>query len=145
MNWLVKEEPSSYPFERLVKDGGTRWSGVRNPLAQRHLRSMRRGDLVLYYHTGAVRAVVGVARVVGDPYPDPADPAGRRAAVDLEPVRPLRRPVTLAELKGERAFAAHPLVRISRLSVMPVDDRALRAVESLAARPGAPPAGRKRA
>jgi predicted RNA-binding protein with PUA-like domain len=133
MNWLVKEEPGSYSFDRLVKDGGTTWSGVRNPLAQKHLRSMRPGDRVFYYHTGSERAIVGTARVATEPKPDPGDPAGRRVAVELVPIAALPQPVPLAALKAEDAFADHPLVRIGRLSVMPVSDREWKVVERLAA------------
>src|SRR5439155_1050472 len=85
MNWLFKEEPSHYSFDDLVKDGRTRWSGVKNPLAQQHLRAVRRGDRILYYHTGREKAVVGMARAAGDAFPDPEDPSGKRAAVDILP------------------------------------------------------------
>jgi len=136
MNWLVKEEPDSYSFDRLVQDGGTTWSGVRNPLAQKHLRAMRRGERVLYYHTGSERAVVGVARVASAPRADPDDATGRRVVVEIAPVGPLPRPVPLAALKAEPLFAAHPLVRIGRLSVMPVSDREWEVVERLASVPG---------
>jgi predicted RNA-binding protein with PUA-like domain len=132
MNWLVKEEPGSYSFARLVQDGGTTWSGVRNPLAQKHLRSMRPGDRVFYYHTGSERAIVGTARVASEPKPDPHDPAGKRVAVELVPVAALPQPVSLADLKAEETFADHPLVRIGRLSVMPVSDRQWKVVERLA-------------
>ena len=132
MNWLFKEEPRSYSFDRLTRDGGTRWSGVRNPLAQRHLGSIRAGDRILYYHTGKEKAVVGVARAAGDAFPDPGDPSGRRAAVDILPLRKLPRPVTLAEIKSRRAFEGHPLLRIPRLSVMPLSDRQVAEIERLA-------------
>lgn len=112
---------------------------MRNPLAQRHLKSIKKGELILYYHTGSEKAVVGMARAAGDPYPDPADASGRRAAVDILPVRRLARPVTLAELKTHRAFAGHPLLRIPRLSVVPLGDRQLAAIERLAATRRAPP------
>jgi len=123
MNWLFKEEPSHYGFDELVSDGRTTWSGVKNPLAQKHLRSVRKGDRILYYHTGDEKSVVGIARAVGDAYDDPGDPSGRRATVDIAPEGRLPRPVTLAEIKSLKAFATFPLVRISRLSVMPVTDR----------------------
>jgi predicted RNA-binding protein with PUA-like domain len=140
MNWLVKEEPGSYSFDAFEKDGGTVWSGVKNPLAQRHLSSMRDGDRVFYYHTGGERAIVGTARAAGGAFPDPADASGRRVAVRLVPVARLSRPVTLDEIKREAAFADHPLVRIGRLSVMPLDDRQWMLVERLAAGPaGAKP------
>jgi predicted RNA-binding protein with PUA-like domain len=134
MNWLVKEEPKSYSFERLTRDKTTRWSGVRNPLAQRHLRSIRKGDRILYYHTGSEKAVVGLACATSDAYPDPGDASGRLSAVDIAPVRTLPRPVTLAELRVRKSFAGHPLLRIPRLSVMPLSDRLLREVERLSAR-----------
>jgi predicted RNA-binding protein with PUA-like domain len=144
VNWLVKEEPESYPFDALLKDGGTEWSGVKNPLAQRHLGSMREGDRVFYYHTGAERAIVGTARAAGAPFPDPADPLGRRVAVRLVPLARLPRPVPLDEIKRQPAFADHPLVRIGRLSVMPIDDRQWTLVERLAAAgPVAPTGGRR--
>ncbi|HZN02818.1 MAG TPA: EVE domain-containing protein [Candidatus Polarisedimenticolia bacterium] len=123
MNWLVKEEPDSYSFDRLVEDEGTDWSGVRNPLAQRHLRAIRRGDGIFYYHTGSERAVVGIARAASDAGPDPADRTGRNATVRIVPVKRLAHPVPLAALKADPAFAHHPIVRMGRLSVMPISDR----------------------
>src|SRR3989442_1609488 len=106
MNWLFKEEPSSYSFDDLVKDGRTRWSGVKNPLAQKHLRAVRRGDRVLYYHTGGEKAVVGVARAASDAYDDPEDPSGRRAAVDIAPENRLPRRGRLLGL-----YQGQPLTR----------------------------------
>jgi predicted RNA-binding protein with PUA-like domain len=132
MNWLFKEEPSHYSFDALVKDGVTRWSGVRNPQAQKHLRSVRKGDAVLYYHTGDEKAVVGLARAAANAYPDPEDAAGKQYVVDVKPVRRLGRPVTLAAVKADRAFRESPLVRIPRLSVMPVSDEEWEALERLA-------------
>ena len=122
MNWLFKEEPSSYSFDQFTTDGGTSWAGVRNPLAQKHLRSVRKGDRVFYYHTGSERAVVGIAKATSDPYPDPKDASGKLSVVDIAPVRPLKRPVTLAEIKASKAFTTFPLTRLPRLSVMPVSD-----------------------
>jgi predicted RNA-binding protein with PUA-like domain len=123
MNWLFKEEPTHYSFDALVKDKKTVWSGVRNPLAQKHLHGVKRGDRVFYYHTGDEKAVVGIAKALGNAYPDPHDESGRQAVVDIAPVRKLSRPVKLAEIKSDRTFANFPLVRIARLSVMPVTDR----------------------
>ena len=100
MNWLFKEEPSSYSFDQFAKDGGTTWSGVKNPLAQKHLRSVKKGDRVFYYHTGSERAVVGVARATSNAYPDPKDKSGKAAVVDIAPVRALPRPVSLGEIKA---------------------------------------------
>jgi predicted RNA-binding protein with PUA-like domain len=132
MNWLFKEEPSSYSFAQFTKDGGTTWSGVKNPLAQKHLRSVKKGDRIFYYHTGNEKAVIGVARAVGDAYPDPKDKAGKAAVVDVAPVRALERPVTLAEIKASKAFGAFPLTRLPRLSVMPVSDAEWKEIERMA-------------
>jgi len=120
MNWLFKEEPTHYGFDAFVKDKKAAWSGVRNPLAQKHLRAVTKGDRVFYYHTGDEKAVVGIAKAVSNPYPE--DKSEKYVAVDLVPVGRLPRPVTLAEIKADPAFKEFPLVRISRLSVMPVSD-----------------------
>ena len=131
MNWLFKEEPSSYSFEQFTKDRGTSWAGVRNPLAQKHLRSVRKGDRVFYYHTGNEKAVVGIARATSDPYPDPKDASGKLVVVDVAPVQALKRPVTLAEIKASKAFADFPLTRLPRLSVMPVTDAEWKEIERM--------------
>ena len=123
MNWLLKEEPTHYSYDDLVRDKKTSWSGVRNALAQKHLRAVEKGDRIFYYHTGDQKAVVAVARAASNAYPDPADPDGKLFAVDVAPVEPLARPVTLTEIKAEPSLKEMPLVRISRLSVMPVTDR----------------------
>src|SRR5215208_6437128 len=120
--WLVKEEPEHYSYDQLEKDRRTVWAGVKNPLAQKHLRAIRKGDRIFYYHTGKQKAVVAVARAGGDAYPDPDDPAGKSYVVDVVADKKLPRPVTLAEIKADRAFATFALVRMSRLSVMPVSD-----------------------
>lgn len=134
MNFLFKEEPAHYGFDDLVRDKTTVWSGVKNALAQRNLRTVQKGDRILYYHTGEEKAVVGIAKAVTDAYPDPKDRSGKLAAVDVAPVRRLPRPVTLSEIKATKALAAMPLVRISRLSVMPVTDREWEVVLKLAER-----------
>jgi predicted RNA-binding protein with PUA-like domain len=136
MNWLFKEEPSSYSFDLLVKDGRTMWSGVRNPLAQKHLHAVRRGDRIFYYHTGSEKAVVGIARALGDAYADPGDRSGKAAVVDIGPVKKLPRAVALAEIKAIPAFKTFPLVRMSRLSVMPVTDEEWTRIEGMAGRAG---------
>lgn len=122
--WLLKTEPDVYSYSDLEKAGRDMWDGVRNAAAAKHLRAMRPGDLALVYHTGKERAAVGIAEVVSEPYPDPtADPAsndGRWVAVDVSPRERLPRPVTLAEIKADPAFAGWELVRLPRLSVMPV-------------------------
>lgn len=133
MNWLFKEEPTHYGFEAFVKDRKAVWSGVKNPLAQKHLRSVKKGDRVFYYHTGDEKAVVGIAKALGDAYPDPADTSGKQSVVDIAPVGKLARPVTLAEIKADAAFKTFPLVRISRLSVMPVTDQEWARIEKMAA------------
>lgn len=121
-SWLVKEEPEHYSYDQLERDGTTVWAGVKNPLAQKHLRSIRRGDRIFYYHTGKEKAVVAIARAASDAYPDPADASEKLFVVDLVPDRKLNRPVTLAAIKADGAFASFPLVRMARLSVMPVSD-----------------------
>ena len=132
MNWLFKEEPTHYGYDDLVKDKQTVWSGVKNPLAQKHLRSVKKGDQIFYYHTGDEKAVVGIARALGDAYPDPNDKNGKASVVDVAPVKKLPRPVTLAEIKADKAFAGFPLVRISRLSVMPVTAQEWARIEKMA-------------
>jgi predicted RNA-binding protein with PUA-like domain len=131
MNWLFKEEPANYSFDALVKDGKTVWSGVKNPLAQKHLRSVKKGDTIFYYHTGDEKSVVGIARAMGDAYADPNDKTGKAAVVDVAPVKKLARPVTLKEIKADAAFKDFALVRISRLSVMPVSAAEWRRIEKL--------------
>ena len=134
MNWLFKEEPSNYSFDALVKDTKTTWSGVKNPLAQKHLRSVTKGDRVFYYHTGDEKSIVGIAKALGDAYPDPEDATGKAHVVDIGPVKKLARPVTLAEIKADAAFKDFALVRISRLSVMPVSDAEWNRIEKMASR-----------
>jgi predicted RNA-binding protein with PUA-like domain len=132
MNWLFKEEPSHYSFDALVKDKRAVWSGVKNPVAQKHLHAVKRGDSIFYYHTGNEKSVVGIALALGDAYSDPDDKTGRSAVVDVGPVRKLERPVTLAEIKADARFKTFPLVRISRLSVMPVSDEEWKRIEKMA-------------
>ena len=138
MNWLFKEEPSHYNFDELVKDKKTVWSGVKNPLAQKHLHSVKKGDRIFYYHTGDEKSVVGVAKALGDAYNDPGDKAGKAAVVDVGPVKKLPRPVALSEIKADSAFKDFALVRISRLSVMPVSDAYWARIEALAEKKPAP-------
>ena len=116
--WLFKEEPEHYSIDQLFRDKRATWSGVKNNLAQKHLRSIKKGDQVFYYHTGKEKSVVGVMEVTKGPYPDPKEE--KLVVVDVKPVRRLERPVTLAEIKANSKFADFALVRISRLSVMPV-------------------------
>jgi predicted RNA-binding protein with PUA-like domain len=122
MNWLFKEEPSNYSFADFTKDKRTVWSGVKNPLAQKHLHAVKKGDRIFYYHTGNEKSVVGVAKAATDAYPDPKDKTGKAAVVDIVPERALKRPVSLAEIKANKSFASFPLTRLPRLSVMPVSE-----------------------
>ena len=119
-HWLVKTEPSTYSYDDLEREKRARWDGVANAVALKNLRGMAPGDEVMVYHTGDEKAVVGLARVVSEPYPDPKAGDPKLTVVDLEPVRRVARPVTLAEVKADPAFAEFALVRIGRLSVMPV-------------------------
>ena len=118
--FLVKSEPDTYSFEDLQRDGGTVWDGVRNFTARGHLKEMKLGDQVLFYHSGEGREVVGVAEVARESFPDPGDETGRFLAVELGYVRPLKAPVTLAALKAEPSLADLKMVRQGRLSVSPV-------------------------
>ena len=134
-NWLFKEEPTHYSFDAFVEDNQTMWSGVKNPVAQRHLHNVKKGDCIFYYHTGDEKSVVGVAMALGDAYPDPQDKTGKHAVVDIGPVRKLKRPVTLREIKADPRFKTFPLVRISRLSVMPVTDVEWKRIEEMSKKP----------
>lgn len=118
--WLLKTEPSTYSFADLVREQCTTWNGVANPTALRHLRAMKNGDQALVYHTGDEKSVVGIARIVSNPYTDPELGDPKRVVVDLAPVRALRKPIPLSSVKADGRFADFALVRIARLSVMPV-------------------------
>jgi predicted RNA-binding protein with PUA-like domain len=118
--WMVKQEPSAYSWNQFVQDGRTAWTGVRNYQARIHLRAMRTGDRVLFYHSVVGKEVVGLAEVAREAYPDPTAEDGEWVCVDLVPVEPLGRPVPLAEIKAAPALADLPLLKQSRLSVMPL-------------------------
>ena len=120
--WLVKQEPETYSWDTFKSEGETAWTGVRNFQARNHLRSMKKGDLVFYYHTGDEKQVAGVARVGKDPYPDPTAKEGDWVCVDLVPVRALERPVGLDTIKADKVLKEMPLIRQSRLSVMPLTE-----------------------
>lgn len=119
-HWLVKQEPTAYSWDDFVRDGGTRWDGVRNFQARNNLKAMRAGDRVLYYHSVEGQAVVGIAEVAREAYPDPTAKEGAWVAVDLVPVKPLRTPVTLEAIKATPSLRDIALVRQGRLSVMPL-------------------------
>ena len=129
--WLFKEEPDHYSFDQLFRDKRAVWSGVRNNLALKHLRSVKKGDHVLYYHTGKEKAIVGVMEVFKGPYPDPTQDDPHLVVVDVKPVRQFDRPVPLAEIKANPKFADFALVRISRLSIMPVTAQQWKEIERL--------------
>lgn len=118
--WLLKTEPSEYSYDDLERDGKGRWDGVANNTALIHMRNVRKGDLALIYHTGNEKAVVALARISSDPFPDPKSGDPKLVAFDLVPEKRLARPVSLVEIKADPAFADFALVKISRLSVMPV-------------------------
>jgi predicted RNA-binding protein with PUA-like domain len=118
--WLVKSEPGAYSWDQFVKDGQTVWSGVRNYAARIHLNGMKKGDEVFFYHSSEGQAVVGIAKVTKEAYQDPTTTDDRWVAVDLKPLKPLKKPVTLAEVKKDKRLKNIGLVRIGRLSVMPL-------------------------
>ena len=136
MQWLFKEEPSNYSYDDLARDGKTSWTGVKNPLAQKHLRSVKKGDRIFFYHTGDEKSVVGIAKAAGAAYPDPADKTGKLYAIDVEPVKKLKTPVTLASVKADKFLESFPLVRMPRLSVMPVSDEQWERILSMGSRAG---------
>lgn len=129
--WLVKQEPEAYAWDAFVRDGRTAWTGVRNFQARNFLRAMRTGDLVLYYHSVTGKQVVGVARVAREAYPDPTATEGDWSVVDLVPLKALARPVGLDVLKADPVTASMPLIRQSRLSVMPLTEEVFRRVLEL--------------
>ncbi|MBA2435485.1 MAG: EVE domain-containing protein [Verrucomicrobiota bacterium] len=119
-HWLVKQEPEAYSWDDFVRDGLTTWSGVRNFQARNNLRAMRKGDAVLFYHSVSEKAVVGIARVTREAFADPTAKEGDWSAVELKPVKPLKRPVTLEQIKAEPKLREIALLRNSRLSVQPL-------------------------
>jgi predicted RNA-binding protein with PUA-like domain len=121
--WLVKSEPSSYSWEQLVKEGRTFWSGVRNFQASSNLKAMKNGDRAFFYHSGEDKAVVGIAEIVKEYYPDHTDESRKFGMVDVIPVAALPKPVTLVQIKAEPKLKDLALVRQSRLSVMPIDEK----------------------
>ena len=118
--WILKSDPDTYGFDELARDRKTVWDGVSNALALKHIRSMAQGDRVFVYHSGDEKALVGLARIVSEPYPDPKAGDPKLTVVDIEAGERLPRPVTLAAVKADPAFAELGLVRMSRLSVIPV-------------------------
>ena len=129
--WLLKTEPSTYSFDDLVREKKATWDGITNPVALKHIRSMKKGDAALVYHTGDQRAVVGVAEIASEPYADPKQDDEKLAVVDIKPKQKLARPVTLDEIKKDKTFAGGDLVRIGRLSVVPVPEAMWKRIEEL--------------
>lgn len=121
--WLFKQEPSTYNYSQLEKDCMTVWDGVSNNLALKHLRNVKRGDKAIFYHTGDERQAVGIMEIVSDPYVDPKKENKSLVVVNVKPERKLKKPMTLEQFKTDSAFANWELVRISRLSVMPVPEK----------------------
>ncbi len=132
--WLLKEEPTHYSFVQLQCEGRTVWDGVRNPLARQNLRQMRKGDRAFYYHTGKEKAIVGEVQVVSDPWTVPEADDPKEVLVEIEAVRLLPHPVPLARIKGDPLLADWDLVRLPRLSVMPVSQAQWRRIEELSKR-----------
>jgi predicted RNA-binding protein with PUA-like domain len=130
--WLVKQEPEDFSYSDLVKDGRTAWTGVRNFLARNNLRSMKKSDLVLYYHTGSSKEVVGITRVEKEYYPDPTASEGDWVAVDLVPVAAMKKPVSLADIKADTVLKAMALVRQGRLSVSGLTEEQFKRLLALA-------------
>lgn len=121
-HWLMKSEPSVYSWDRLVKDKRTQWDGVRNALASNNMKAMKKGDRAFFYHSNEGLEIVGIMEIVREYYPDPKDESGKFGMVDVKPVMPLKTPVTLKAIKAEPKLQDLPLVRMSRLSVSPVDE-----------------------
>ena len=130
--WLLKTEPDTYNWDALARDKKTVWDGVANALALKHMRTMKKGDLALIYHTGDERAAIGIAEITSNPYADPNEQDERLVVVDLKPKQKLPQPVTLADIKADPAFAGWDLLRISRLSVVPVPDALWKRIEAMA-------------
>ncbi|MFN2542456.1 MAG: EVE domain-containing protein [Chthoniobacterales bacterium] len=130
--WLVKQEPSAYSWSDFLRDKGTSWTGVRNYSARNNVRRMKKGDEVLFYHSGEEKAVVGIAKVAKIAYPDVTAAEGDWSTVDLVPIRPLPRPVTLQQVKAKSRLKNVALVRQSRLSVMPLNAAEFRLIVAMA-------------
>ena len=130
--WLFKTEPSVYSFQQLQKDKKTMWDGVKNNLALKNLKDIKKGDEIFIYHTGDEKAAVGIARALGGAYPDPSQKNPRMLVVDIESVKLLPRPITLAEVKANKKLANFDLVRLSRLSIMKVSDEQWNTMEGMA-------------
>ena len=134
MDYLLKSEPSTYSFADLQREKSTIWDGVSNPVALKNMRAMKPGDRLVIYHTGDERQIIGTAEVASDPYPDPRENDPKLVVIDLKPRERLPRPVTLAEIKARQEFRDFELVRMGRLSVMPISDSRWQKLCKMAAR-----------
>lgn len=130
--WLFKTEPSAYSFQQLQKDKHTVWDGVKNNLALKHLSGIKKGDEIIIYHTGDEKSAVGIARALSGAYPDPQKKDPRLLVVEIEPVKALSRPVTLSEMKANSRLGKFDLLRLPRLSVMPVSEEQWKIIEGMA-------------
>ena len=129
--WLVKQEPEAYSWDDFVKEGETYWDGVRNYQARNNLRAMKKGDLVFFYHSVSDKEIVGVAKVIREHYPDPTAKEGDWSVVDLAAAKPMKKPVSLAQIKAERSLEDIALIKQSRLSVMPITEAEFRLILEL--------------
>ena len=126
--WLVKQEPEAYSWDDFVKEGETYWDGVRNYQARNNLRAMKKGDLVFFYHSVSDKEIVGVAKVIREHYPDPTAKEGDWSVVDLAAAKPMKKPVSLAQIKAEKSLEDIALIKQSRLSVMPITEAEFRRI-----------------
>ena len=129
--WLLKSDPGDYSYDDLAKDGKTAWDGVTNNLALQNLRKIQKGDLLLVYHTGEEKAIVGLAVAASNPYPDPNGGNEKLTVIEIKPKKHIKRPVTLSAIKQMPEFANFPLVRLPRLSVMPVTEEEYKQLSQL--------------
>jgi predicted RNA-binding protein with PUA-like domain len=129
--WLLKTEPSEYSYANLEEKKKAVWDGITNPLALKYIKSMRKGDLAFIYHTGDEKQIVGIAAITSGAYPDPKDDTGRLSVVDIAPKQKFKKPVTLASIKNKKDFKDWELVKIGRLSVVPVDEERWRLLKKL--------------
>lgn len=132
--WMFKTEPSAYSFQQLQKDKRTVWDGVKNNLALKHLSGIKKGDEIMIYHTGEEKAAVGIARALSAAYPDPSKKDPRLLVVEIKAVKPLSRPVTLSEMRSNAKLGKFDLLRLPRLSVMPVSEEQWEVIEGMARR-----------
>jgi predicted RNA-binding protein with PUA-like domain len=130
--WLLKTEPDCYNWDDLVRDKKTTWDGVANALALKYIRTMKKGDQAIIYHTGGQRDAIGIAEITSNPFPDPKEDDEKLAVVDLKPKKKLPRPVNLDEFKADKTFTGWDLLRIGRLSVVPVPEKMWKRIEELA-------------